>query len=137
MMSKNTSAPQSLRSPLGRAKGLGSSRSGVSHWWVQRLTAMGMLPLVLYCLISFILIADADLDTARSWIRQPFNSVAMILLLAVGFYHASLGLQVVIEDYISTKTRRILSLAFTKMIMTAFAVMSIYSILLIALADGV
>jgi succinate dehydrogenase / fumarate reductase membrane anchor subunit len=61
----------------------------------------------------------------------------MILLLAVGFYHASLGLQVVIEDYISTKTRRILTLAFTKMIMTAFAVMSIYSILLIALADGV
>jgi succinate dehydrogenase / fumarate reductase membrane anchor subunit len=58
-------------------------------------------------------------------------------LLAVGFYHASLGLQVVIEDYISTKTRRILTLAFTKMIMTAFAVMSIYSILLIALADGV
>jgi succinate dehydrogenase / fumarate reductase membrane anchor subunit len=75
-MSKNTSAPQSLRSPLGRARGLGSSRSGVSHWWVQRLTAMGMLPLVLYCLISFILIADADLDTARAWIGQPFNSVA-------------------------------------------------------------
>jgi succinate dehydrogenase / fumarate reductase membrane anchor subunit len=98
---------------------------------------MGMLPLVLYCLISFILIADADLVTARTWIGQPFNSVALILLLAVGFYHASLGLQVVIEDYISTKTRRILTLAFTKMIMTAFAVMSIYSILLIALADGV
>ena len=136
-MSKHISASQSLRSPLGRARGLGSSRSGVSHWWVQRLTAMGMIPLVLYCLISFILLADADLSTARSWIQHPFNGVAMILLLAVGFYHASLGLQVVIEDYISTKTRRILTLALTKMIMTAFAVMSIYSILLIALADGV
>jgi succinate dehydrogenase / fumarate reductase membrane anchor subunit len=44
----------SMRSPLGRAKGLGSSRSGVSHWWMQRLTAMGMVPLVLYCLISFL-----------------------------------------------------------------------------------
>ncbi len=134
-MSK-TSSP-SLRSPLGRAKGLGSSRSGVSHWWLQRLTAMGMIPLVLYCLISFIVLADADLNMARAWIRQPFNTVAMILLLAVGFYHASLGLQVVIEDYISTKTRRILTLALTKMVMTAFAVMSIYSILLITLANGV
>jgi succinate dehydrogenase / fumarate reductase membrane anchor subunit len=126
----------SMRSALGRAKGLGSSRSGVSHWWMQRLTAMGMVPLVLYCLISFLCFADASEAVARSWIAQPFNSVALILLLGTGFYHAALGLQVVIEDYISIESRKILMLAFMKMMMTAFAVFSIYSVLLITLTNG-
>ena len=126
----------SMRSPLGRAKGLGSSRSGVSHWWMQRLTAMGMVPLVLYCLISFLCLADASETAARSWIAHPFNSVMLILLLGTGFYHASLGLQVVIEDYISRESRKILMLAMMKMMMTAFAAFSIFSVLLITLTNG-
>ena len=126
----------SMRSPLGRAKGLGSSRSGVSHWWMQRLTAMGMVPLVLYCLIGFLCFADASETAARSWIAHPFNSVMLILLLGTGFYHASLGLQVVIEDYISKESRKILILAMMKMMMTAFAAFSIFSVLLITLTNG-
>ncbi len=126
----------SMRSPLGRAKGLGSSRSGVSHWWMQRLTAMGMVPLVLYCLIGFLCFADASETAARSWIAHPFNSVMLILLLGTGFYHASLGLQVVIEDYISRESRKILILAMMKMMMTAFAAFSIFSVLLITLTNG-
>ena len=126
----------SMRSPLGRAKGLGSSRSGVSHWWMQRLTAMGMVPLVLYCLIGFLCLADASETAARSWIAHPFNSVMLILLLGTGFYHASLGLQVVIEDYISRESRKILMLAMMKMMMTAFAAFSIFSVVLITLTNG-
>ncbi len=82
--------------------------------------------------------ADADLGGGTDHgLQHPFNGVVLILLLGTGFYHASLGLQVVIEDYISTKSRRILILAFTKMMMTALLSFSIYSVLLITLTDGV
>lgn len=123
---------ESMRSALGKARGLGSSRSGVSHWWLQRLTAMGMIPLVLYTIGGLVLHAGADYETAKLWIAQPFNATALLLLLATGFFHASLGLQVIIEDYISKETTRLLSLVAVKLVMTAFATLSIFSVLSIA-----
>lgn len=126
----------STRSSAANAKGLGSSRSGVSHWWMQRLTAMGMIPLTLYCLTGFVLNAGADQETARAWLSEPTNTVAMLLLLATGFYHAALGLQVVVEDYMASKTRRLLTLALVQMTLTALAVLSVYSVLMIALGRG-
>ena len=128
--------PQSMRSLLGRAKGHGAARSGVTHWWMQRLTALGLIPLVVYCLIGFLVLADAELATARNWLAAPFNAVMMLLLLAVGFYHGALGLQVVIEDYVPHETRRILLLAVMKMLMTAGAVLALFSVLQVALGAG-
>ena len=124
------------RSLLGRAKGHGAARSGVAHWWMQRLTALGLVPLVVYCLISFLALADAELNTARDWLAAPFHAVMLLLLVAVGFYHAALGLQVVIEDYIAHETRRILLLAGMKMLMTAVAVLALFSVLRVAFGAG-
>ena len=122
----------SMQSPLGKARGLGSARSGVSHWWLQRLTAMGMIPLVLYTVGGLVLNAGADYETARQWLLQPVNATCLLLLLGVGFFHASLGLQVIVEDYISGETTRLLSLVAIKLVMTALAALSIFSVLSIA-----
>lgn len=90
----------SLKTPLGRVRGLGSARNGTSHWWVQRLTALLLvlaLPWFVWLLLST---AGADFVTLRLTLAQPLNAMMMVLLVIAGFWHAQLGLQVVIEDYI-------------------------------------
>ena len=124
----------SMRSHLAKARGLGSARSGVSHWWLQRVTAMGMIPLVLYLLATLALNAGAGYADARAWVAHPFNASAMLLVLGAGFLHASLGLQVVIEDYISGENARLLALIAVKLGLTALAALSMFSVLSIAFA---
>ncbi|MCG8622365.1 MAG: succinate dehydrogenase, hydrophobic membrane anchor protein [Proteobacteria bacterium] len=123
----------STKSFLGRARGLGASRSGVSHWWSQRITAIALLPLVAYAVFGFVSVADSDQAIARAWLAQPINTIAMLLLLLVGFYHASLGLQTIIEDYIANETRRILILALVQISIWLAATAGVYSVLNIAL----
>ena len=94
-----------LRSPLSKVKGLGSAKDGTTHFWRQRLTALLLIPLVLW--IGFSLAAlPADHATLVGWIEQPWVSVTLLLLVIVTFYHAQLGLQIIIEDYISSHARR-------------------------------
>ena len=90
----------SLKTPLARVRGLGSAKNGSSHWWVQRLTALLLLvtlPWLVWLLLST---AGADFVTLRLTVAQPFNAMMMTLLVIGAFWHAQLGLQVVIEDYI-------------------------------------
>lgn len=122
----------SMQSSLGKARGLGSARSGVSHWWLQRVTAMGMIPLVIYMIAGFVLNAGSDYADARAWLMHPLNASATLLLLGAGFFHASLGLQVIVEDYISKEKTRLLSLVAIKLMTTALATLSIFSVLSIA-----
>lgn len=124
----------SMQTPLGRVRGLGSARSGVHHWWMQRVTAMGMIPVVLYLLVAFVLSAGSDYTMAREWIASPFNATALLLVFATGFFHASLGLQVIIEDYISSEKTRLLSLVAVKLVFTALATLTLFSIFSIAFA---
>ena len=89
-----------LRTPLGRVRGLGSAKNGTSHWWVQRLTALLLvvtLPWFIWLLLST---AGADFATLRLTLAQPLNAMMMTLLVIGAFWHAQLGLQVVIEDYL-------------------------------------
>jgi len=123
-----------MRSALGKARSLGSARTGVHHWWAQRLTAIGMIPLVIYLVAGLILHAGADYAAARAWLSMPFNATAALLFFAVGFYHASLGVQVIIEDYISSERRRLLALVASKMVLTALSALALFSVLSIALA---
>lgn len=122
----------SMQTPLGKARGLGSARKGVSHWWMQRLTAMGMLPLVIYLVVGLLMQVGSDYEQAAEWVRAPINATTLLLLFGVGFYHASLGLQVVIEDYVSNENRRLLMLVGVKLFMTGLAVLSLFSVLSIA-----
>ena len=125
--------PASMRTDLAKARGLGSARSGVSHWWMQRVTAMGLVPLVLYLLFSVALNAGADYFSARDWVASPLNATVLLLVLGTGFFHAALGLQVVIEDYVSGEGRRLLLLAAAKLGLAALAALSGFSVLSVAL----
>ena len=87
------------RTPLARARGLGTAKDGLSHWWVQRLTAIALIPLVVWFAISLVMLSGADYGVARAWIGEPLVRVLLILTIAIGLHHGQLGLQVVLEDY--------------------------------------
>lgn len=89
-----------LRSSLGRARGLGAAKDGVAHWWAQRVTAVALVPLALWLAYSLARLSFADHAAVSAWIAQPWVAVALVLTLFTTFYHAKLGLQVVIEDYV-------------------------------------
>jgi succinate dehydrogenase / fumarate reductase membrane anchor subunit len=86
--------------PLARARGHGSARDGVHHWFAQRASAALLILLAAWLLYAVIALAGADFATTRAFLAQPFNAALMVLLLISLFYHAMLGLQVVIEDYV-------------------------------------
>ena len=130
----DSSPKTSMQTSLGKVRGLGSARKGVSHWWMQRLTAMGMIPLVIYMVIALVTSIGDDYTGAVAWLQSPLNATAMLLILGAGFYHASLGLQVIIEDYVSNESRRLMAIVVVKLSMTGLAALSLFSVLSIALA---
>ena len=77
-----------MRSPLGRAIGLGSAKEGVEHWLVQRITALALVPLALWFVIAVIGLVGADFDTVQAWVGQPLPAILLVLLLIATFYHA-------------------------------------------------
>lgn len=89
-----------MRSAFDRTHGLGSAREGVGHWWTQRVTAVALVPLALWFAASLIARSRGDYSALILWLRSPFTSVLMVLLLIALFYHMALGLQVVVEDYV-------------------------------------
>lgn len=91
---------ESMRSPLSRALGLGSAKTGVDAWWRERVSALALVPLTVWFAASIIMHTGSDYLTFIAWLRTPIVSLLMVLLLAGIFYHAALGLQVVIEDYV-------------------------------------
>ncbi|MEK9646068.1 MAG: succinate dehydrogenase, hydrophobic membrane anchor protein [Alphaproteobacteria bacterium] len=122
----------SLRSPLGKVRGLGSAKEGVHHWWAQRLTAVALVPLVIWFVASVCSIAGADYEAVRSWIGTPVVSILLVLLAIAVFHHAQLGLQVVLEDYVHTEWLKIASIVLVKFAAVALGVATVFSIVKIA-----
>ncbi len=122
----------SLRSPLGRARGLGSAKSGTQHWWAQRLTAIALVPLVVWFVIAMVAATGSDYASARTFIGNPITAVLMILLIAATFHHAQLGLQVVIEDYVHSKSTEIVLLLLVKGAAIVLVIAAIFAVLSIA-----
>jgi len=106
----------SLSTPLAKARGLGSAKSGTHHWIAQRLTAIALIPLSLWFVLSLVCMADMSHKTAIEWIHSPMVAVFLLLFIIALFHHAHLGLQVVIEDYIDYKVMKISSLILLKFI---------------------
>jgi succinate dehydrogenase / fumarate reductase membrane anchor subunit len=100
----------SLRSPIARARGLGSAKEGTGHWWHQRVSAVALLALVVWFVISLLMLTGADWATASDWLSNKFNAGLMLLLIVFLFYHLKLGLQVVIEDYVHGEAMKIASI---------------------------
>ncbi len=121
-----------MRTPLGRARGLGSAKTGVDHWWAQRLTAIALVPLIVWFVVALVGHIGADHAAARAWIGQPVNAGLFVLLIAATFHHAQLGLQVVIEDYVHTEGVKLASVVLTKGLAIVLAVAGIFAVLSIA-----
>ena len=122
-----------LTSHLGKARGLGSAKDGTSHWWWQRVTAVLMIPLMLWFVYSFVgTMVGASREGAAAWFASPVNSIALLALLTAMFYHSRLGLQVVIEDYVHGHGKKIFLLftinffAFAMIIMSWLAILKLH-----------
>jgi succinate dehydrogenase membrane anchor subunit len=125
----------SLRSPLSRVRGLGSAKEGVSHWWAQRLTALALIPLAVWFVISLLSITGADHAAVRAWVGSPVVAGLLILLIAATFYHAYLGLQVVIEDYVHSEGWKLVALLAVKGASWLLAILGVVSVLVLLLGD--
>lgn len=96
-----------LRSPVARVRGLGSAKSGTQHWWHQRVSAVALILLVAWFVVSLILNAPAGQPQVRAWVSSPVNMVMLIMTILFGLWHAALGMQVVIEDYVHSEGMKI------------------------------
>ncbi len=95
-----------MRSELGRVRGLGAAKSGLHHWWGQRVTAIALLPLSLYFVASVLILAGAPRAAMIAYMAEPWNTVLFLCLIGALFYHLSLGAQVIIEDYVDNEGLR-------------------------------
>ena len=118
-----------LRTPLARARGLGSARDGLKHWWAQRLTAIALIPLIVWFAISLVMLSGADYAVARAWIGSPLVMVLLILTIVIGLHHGQLGLQVVIEDYVHKDGIKLALIVAVRFIAVFFGLAAVVAIM--------
>jgi succinate dehydrogenase / fumarate reductase membrane anchor subunit len=121
-----------MRTPLGRAIGLGSAKEGAEHWWSQRLTAIALVPLSLWFVASLISLAGADYVAFTDWVASPLVSVLLILTIGTTFWHALLGTQVVIEDYVHGEGAKLALLVLLRFACFALGLAAVFAVLRIA-----
>lgn len=113
---------------IGRVRGLGSAHHGVHHWLLQRFTAIGNLILMLFLAVSFVLLPGYDHGTLAGWIKHPLTATALALMVVSTFWHARLGLQILVEDYVHDSGSRFAVIAILNIAAiggAAFALISI------------
>ena len=125
--------PRDFRTPVARARGLGSGKTGTGHFWWQRVTAVALVPLVAWFVGTLVSLAGADLATVQSVLARPFNAIAFALFAIMMFWHAKLGLQVVIEDYIHQRALEVTLQLLVTFACAIGAITSLYAIARIAL----
>jgi succinate dehydrogenase / fumarate reductase membrane anchor subunit len=123
----------SIRTPLARARGLGTAKDGTHHWWMQRVTSVALIPLVLWFVISLLSVARADYQTFHLWLSNPVSAGLMVALLAAMFYHANLGMQVIFEDYVRPEGAKIVAVLATQFVLFLLGAISIVAVLKIAM----
>ena len=126
----------SMRSPLGRIRGLGSAKDGTGHWWAQRVTALALVPLVVWFVVSVIGIAGAGYLEFIEWLSSPSVAAMMILLIDATFHHAQLGLQVVIEDYVHDEAMKIPAILVMKAVAILLGLIGVLAVLKIAVGGA-
>jgi succinate dehydrogenase / fumarate reductase membrane anchor subunit len=124
-------SPTNLRSPLGRARGLGTAKDGTHHWWAQRVTALALIPLTVWFVASIIGLAGTGYEAFMVWLANPLNATIMVIFFGVTLHHAQLGMQVVLEDYVSHHGWRIASIIVVKFICYGLAAFGIVSTLIV------
>lgn len=124
----------SLRSPIGRVLGLGSAKEGVSHWWAQRVTAVALLLLTLWFVSALLRLNDFGYTAVTTWVDAPVNAVLLCLLIGTAAYHSMLGVQVVVEDYVTNKGLKTVTMLLLNFIHIALAALGVFSVLRMAFA---
>ncbi|WP_298575149.1 succinate dehydrogenase, hydrophobic membrane anchor protein [uncultured Luteimonas sp.] len=127
-----TSRAAPFRTPLKRARGLGAGKSGTDHFWMQRVTAIVLAPLAIWFVWTLVTLVGADLETARGIIARPWNTIIFAVFLVCMFWHAKLGLQIVIEDYVHTRSLEITAHFLNNFLCGLGAIASLYAIARIA-----
>ena len=135
MTSPNSPAAKSMRTPLGRVRSLGSSHSGTSDFWRQRLTAVAMVLLILPVIVVVMMLLGRNQAGAAQILGSPLVALVMLLFIVASVWHMKIGMQVVIEDYVHSETVKLVAIMANNFFSVALALASIYAIL--KLSSGV
>lgn len=122
----------SLRTPLSAARGLGSAKEGAHHWWAQRLTSVALVPLTVWLAFSIASFGNYNYAAVIAWMQSPVVAVALALLVVSLFYHAQLGLQVILEDYVRGGLK-VASLIMVNFACIALVFIGLFSIIKVSL----
>ncbi len=118
-----------MRSQLGRVRGLGAAKSGVAHWWAERVTSIALVPLTIWFICAAVSLIGASHDDVLNWVASPVTIVLLICLLLATFYHMQLGLRVVVEDYVHVDSVRFALLLLIRAVCFVAALAGIVSVL--------
>lgn len=125
-------AKRRKRTPLRAALGHGPARTGVHHWWLQRLTSVAMIPLGLWLIVSLILVDAQDHQAVLRWLGTPGTLVMMSLLLLALFHHLALGLQVIVEDYVHGRWSKLVLVVVIKLASVVLVTIALVAMLAVA-----
>ncbi len=124
----------SMRTPLGKVRGLGSAKHGAGHFITQRVSAVALVFLVPWFLISLIGAVRGGYDGALAWVSDPINAVLILLAVGAALYHMRLGMQVVVEDYIARHSTKAVLLILNTFVCVVLFAAAAYAVLKIAIA---
>lgn len=125
--------PNHFKTPLKRARGLGSAKSGAHHWWLVKVTSVMLIPLTLWFFFSLmhIVATGGDYQMALDWVKKPYNSLLLVIFLGTNFYHAGLAGQEIIIDYVPNHKVQVPAALFYRLFCYGIGALSIFSVLYI------
>ena len=126
----------SLRSPLGQVLGRGAAKDGVHHWWVQRLTAVALVPLAIWFVVSLLSLPTLSYPVVSAWMGQAWTAVLLILFVLSAAWHSQLGVRVVIEDYVHGRGMRTVALALVTYLHVLAAAAGVFAVIKVALGGA-
>ena len=126
----------SVRTPLGRVEGLGAAHRGTEHFISQRVTAVALVPLAIWFLFSALSLIGADRNDAVAFLSEPVNAVLMALFIVAAVMHMALGLQMVIEDYITGEGGKVVLLVLNKFFAWLVGAACVFALIKIAVTPG-
>ena len=133
-MAQNDKLTVTMRqTQLGRVKGLGAARTGVHHWWAERVTSVALIPLTLWFVFSVLSLAGHPQAAIAHWISHPLVGVLLIALILASFHHTVLGLQVVMDDYIHEEGPRLIAILAMKAVIYLLGLAALLAVLKLAI----